>query len=380
MRNTLIAARIGSRRRTPRIHVNSGRNPDTTTATTRPIRQYHGELRQRTPAGIATLPPPRQSEDRERPQRQRREAETHLFQVGADVLRIGIGQEQAVESAECEPEQQPAREALPAEDSMKREPADERNEREQIGDRVDAHSEHETQHQPTDKQTVGREVRRKRRCIRERRLVAGVSPQTWPKARHQLTRDEAVNDDRQAAQQNQLARGFAVSSPHHVKLRLHKCQCEYRERCEAGANKTGREASERQQRERTEERVAVQHAVDAGHPAADRQQHGRAGHELRNDVRTLLIEPLRSQHQIGIRRAENLRVRGHQNRAVRRQPGRTHRVRTRITTDQDVFGTVREREAAGQYNNSEGRRSVPTMAPRRVGRPTPTRLAAPGGR
>ena len=59
----------------------------------------------------------------------------------------------------------PAKRFQPS-DSMKGQPADERNEREQIGDGVDAHGEDKTEHQPADEQTVGRKVRRERRCIR----------------------------------------------------------------------------------------------------------------------------------------------------------------------------------------------------------------------
>ena len=76
---------------------------------------------------------------------------------------IREGENETVECAEQQPEQHPARESLPAKDLTEGEPAEERYQREQVGDCVDPDDEHQAEDETADEKPSSRNLRSHRR-------------------------------------------------------------------------------------------------------------------------------------------------------------------------------------------------------------------------
>ena len=120
----------------------------------------------------------------------------------------------------------------------------------------------------------------------------------------------------------------------------------------------------------------MQHAGDAGDPAADRQQHGHAGHELRNDVRTLHVEALRRQHQIGFGGAEHCGCVGIEScRALTTRSRSSHTSRDRDEPDTSSALCANARHAASYNNSEDGDQHPPRHVAESVGRARATRTA-----
>ena len=227
------------------------------------------------------IPPAGDDEAGQRDRHECGEPDPDEFQVRPDVLGVGQGQHEAVEGAECQAQQHPQGEPAPAVGAVVGEPAHQRHQRAEVGDRVDPDDEHQPENEPADEEPAFGKDRR------DRGGADGGHP-AW----QQVPGDQRVDDDRQATEQQQLRRGFAVRRTCDVEFRLHQGERQDGQWSPAGTDEAKRESGERQEREHRQHRVAVQHAGEAVDPTADGEQRGHTGHELGDGVRPLLVEAL----------------------------------------------------------------------------------------